>query len=262
MELFFTQLLSKLTFFSTGVGVICLAALAAALFLFWEWRTALVALVVLHTGIAALMVNVQRLPVQWAMVQILVAVLCSVILALSATQVRSPAALHPPGPLLLRAMVLVLLAASWGVFDLQLAIPLVNPPIARFFVWVGLCALTTLALSDDPFFTAVALLLWSAPIQAVVQLLAPGHNLFVLIGVIEIIITLACSYLVLIDLMPVVKPQPAPTDISFPQNLPIPVALPTKERRLLPERATNTTTNPTRTPGAAPDAPVALRGSQ
>ena len=45
MDSFFAQLLANLTFFTTGLGVISLAALAAAMFLFWEWRTALMALI-------------------------------------------------------------------------------------------------------------------------------------------------------------------------------------------------------------------------
>lgn len=262
MDLFFAQLLANLTFFASGLGVISLAALAAATFLFWEWRTAILALLALHTGVAALMVHVHKLPVQWATVQILCILLCCTMLSLSAARVRTPEALRPPGPLLLRLMVLVLLLASWGVFDLHLSLPLLNPSIARLFLWVSLCALITLSLSDSPFFTAAALLLWCAPVQAAVEMMVPGHNLFVLIDVVEIIITLACSYLFLIDLLPVVRPTPAPTDISFPESAPTPLPLPAPERRLLPQRDANPAPTPTRTPGAAPDAPIALRGSQ
>ncbi|RIK44861.1 MAG: hypothetical protein DCC55_01270 [Chloroflexi bacterium] len=261
MDALFAQLLAQLDFFATGFGVLTTAALAASIFLFWEWRTALVALLVVQTGVATLMVTVHELPTQWAAVQILVILLCALLLSLSAQQMRGRQATRAPGPWPLRLMVLLLLLASWRVFDLQLSIPLLNPPVIRLFLWLGLCALTTLALSDSPFFTGVALLLWCAPIQSIVELLVPGHNLFVIIGMVEIVVTLACSYLLLIDLTPEPKPAPVITDSTYIERVPALPALPAPERPLLPDPGA-VRPQPPRPTGPAPDAPAVVRGSQ
>lgn len=262
MDAFFAQLLAGLGFFATGFGVLTIASLAASIFLFWEWRTALVALMIAQTGVAALMVSVHGLSTQWAAVQVMVILLCALLLSLSAQHIRDRQATRSPGPLLLRLMVLVLLLASWRVFDLHLSIPLLNPPVMRLFLWLGFCALTTLALSDSPFFTGVALLLWCAPVQAIVELLVPGHNLFVIIGMVEIVATLACSYLLLIDLTPEPKPASVITDSTFMERAPVLPALTAPERPLLPGHGTAARPQPQRPAGPAPDAPAVARGSR
>jgi hypothetical protein len=260
MDAHFAELLEKLSFFASGLGVLSLAVIATLIFVLWEWRSALLALIVLQLGLAALMVEVHGLPTQWAAVQIMVILLCTFLLSLSAQQMRGQRMAHPPGPLLLRLMVLALLLASWRVFDLHLNIPLLNPPIVRLFVWLALCALVTMALGDSPFFTAVALLLWSLPIQAVVELLLPGHNLFVIIGIVQIAVTLACSYLLLVDLTPTPAPTPVTTDSPFVEPPPRLPALPSPERPLLPERASGVRSQPVRPAGVGADAP-AVRGT-
>jgi hypothetical protein len=263
MDPIIERLLGQVSFFNTGLGVLALAALAATLFLFWEWRSALVTLIVLQVGVAALMVEVHHLPLQWAGVQILVILLCVLLLSLSAMRLRGRQALRPPGPWLLRLMVLVLLVAGWRVFDMRISIPLLNPPVMRLFLWLGLCAITTLSLSDSPLYTAIALLLWAMPVQAIVEMLTPGHTLFALIGMVQIVITLACSYLLLIELAPAIKPAPVPTDISFPQPIVPERTLPAPERRLLPERSSNGPRSQPVAPAAtASDSPAVARGSQ
>jgi hypothetical protein len=262
MDLIVEQFLSDLSFFASGLGVLTLAALAASLFLFWEWRTGLVTLIILQAGVTALMVRVHGLSTAWAGVQILVILLCVLLLSLSAGQMRSRHAARPPGPWLLRLMVLVLLLAGWRVFDLHLSIPLINPSVVRLFLWLGLCALTILSLSDSPLYTAIALLVWIMPVQAVVEMLTPGHNLFALIGIVEIVITLACSYLLLIELVPVPKPAPIATDITFPQTIAPERQLPAPERRLLPERSTVNRPQPVASASAPPDPSTVVRGSQ
>jgi hypothetical protein len=258
----FAQLFGQLTFFGTGLGALTLAALATTLFLFWEWRSALLALIALQVGVAALMVQVHGLTTQWATVQVMVNLLCVLLLSLSAQRMRGRYAAHPPGPWPLRLMVLVLLLVGWQVFDLHLSVPLLNPPVVRLFLWLALCALITLALGDSPFFTAVALLLWCMPIQAVVELLLPGHNLFVIIGIVQICVTLACSYLLLIDLTPVPAPVAVPTDSTFVPTPPALPALPGPERPLLPERSNGLSTQSIRPAGTASDTPAVVRGSQ
>lgn len=260
MEAFFTQLFTALSFFATGPGVFAIGATATLLFLLWEWRFALIGLLLIQLGVGVLVVRIQGMPAQAVGIQLLVMGLCTLLLSLSAAQQRSPLALQPPGSWLLRLMAVVLLLVSWRLFDLNLPIPLLTAGLASLCVWLALCALVLLSLSDTPLFTAVALLLWCIPMQVVVETMAPGHSLFVLIGIVEIVLALACSYLVLVDLTPVAQPIPIPTDNSFLEPSP-PLALPTPAvRGLLPSASSASTPHWPTEP--APEAPFAARGSQ
>lgn len=263
MERFFEPLLTQLHFFATGLGVVALGAVAVVMLLIWGWRSALVGTILIQTGVAALMVQVHDLSVRWGSVQILTTLLCVLLLGLSAQHMRGRQAARPPGSWLLRLLVAILLLASWRVFDINLTIPLLNPSVEQLFLWLSLCALTTLALSDSPFFAAVALLWWTIVMQAVVELLAPGYGLYAIIGMVQIVVSLACSYLLLIDLAPAPKPMPIATDMTFTEPSP-PRLLPPPERRMLPERASGaqSTQPPARPANTSPDAPIVAGGAQ
>jgi hypothetical protein len=227
MESWFSQFLAPLSFFASGLGVLTIAALATSLFLLWNWRLALLGLLGIQVGVAALVIPTQGFPVQPAAVQILVMALCVLLLSASAQSLRTPHAHPPPGSFLVRCMVVTLLLVSWELFDLQLSLPVISPTVSKLFVWLALCALVILSLSDAPLFAGIALLLWCIPIQVIVELAVPGHSLFVLIGMMEIVLALACSYLVLVDLAPVPPTPTITTDITFPEGSPA--------RRRLPE---------------------------
>jgi hypothetical protein len=209
-------LLNFLTFFSTSFGLMVVGMVAAAMILFWEWRLALAGLFVVQVGVATVAVQVEKVPAEWAGVMTAVTALTCLILALSAQQVPKPVSLRQSGSFLLRAMVLVLIFLAWRAMSGSIRIPELVPQITALFVWLGLCVLVMLALSDNPLFYAVALLLWCVPAQAVAGVLLGIPALIALIGMIELVIALACSYLVLTDQLPVVEQRPVLTDITFP----------------------------------------------
>lgn len=223
--------LDFLTFFSTGFGLMVVGAIAAGMILFWEWRLALTGLFVVQVGVAAVSVQVEKLPAEWAGVMTAVTGLTCLILALSAQQTRRPASLYQSGTFLLRAMVLILVFAVWQAVHGAIRIPEIAAPITSLFVWLAMCVLILLALSENPLFYGVALLLWTIPVQAVVGVLLGIPALIALIGMIELVIALACSYLMLAEQLPVIEQQPVLTDIAFPDpnprvGLPIPPAPP------------------------------------
>jgi hypothetical protein len=76
--------------------------------------------------------------------------------------------------------------------------------------------LILMGLSDDPLFTGVAMLLWCVPAQAVVWVLLGIPALIALIGIAELAVALACSYLVLSAQQPAENKQAVLTDIAFP----------------------------------------------
>lgn len=209
-------LVGILTFFSTGFGLMVVGAIAAAIILFWEWRLALAGLFVVQVGVATVAVQVEQIPGEWAGVMTAVTALTCLILALSAQQVPRPVSLRQSGTFLLRAMVLVVVFLGWQALRDSIRIPELVPQVTALFVWLGLCVLVMLALSDNPLFYAVALLLWCVPVQAVVGVLLGIPALIALIGMLELAIALACSYLVLAEQLPVAEAPPILTDIVFP----------------------------------------------
>jgi len=215
MEALLASFFLKLSFFASGLGLILIGAVATSIILFWEWRWAFVSVLVVQTGVCILVMHVHGAPQDWAALQIMVMGLCVLMLALSAQQTHTMMSKRRPGSLLLRSMAVLLLLASWQIFNLKLALPLISPTILPLFLWLGLCTLVLLSLSDDAFFTGIALLLWCIPVQAMIEILLPMPQLFILINILEILITLACSYLVLTGRAPVPEEQVI-TDLTFP----------------------------------------------
>ncbi len=218
-----------LTFFSTNIGLIVMGAVAGAIILLWEWRSALAGLFIIQVGVGAVAVQVEKIPAEWAGVMTAVTALACMILALSANQARRPPSLYQSGSMLLRALVLILIFVVWQTLHDSMRIPEIVPQVTSLFVWLALCVLVMLGLSDNPLFYGVALLLWCIPVQAVVGVLLGIPALIALIGMIELVIALACSYLVLVDQLPVTNQQPILTDITFPEHTlrqPLPVSEP------------------------------------
>jgi hypothetical protein len=214
------QLFDLLTFFGTPFGLGVIAAAAAAIILFWDWRLALAGLFVVQLGVATVAVRVEQAPAQWAGVMTIVTGLACLILALSARQARMPPSARQSGTWILRALALVLIYVAWRALSNEVQIPELVPAITSLFVWLVICALVMLGLSDNPLFSAVALLLWCIPVQAVVGVLLGAPMLIALIGILELVLALACSYLALAEQLPVAERQPVLTDITFPDHLP------------------------------------------
>jgi len=215
MEALLAAWLNNLSFFATGMGLLTTGVVATSIILFWRWRLALVGLFVVQLGVAVLVVRIQGVPLIWAATQLLVMAVCLPMLALSTQQVKATMAARRPGSWVLRVLTVILLLVSWRVFDLTLSVPMIAPQVVQLFVWLGLCTLIILSLSDTPFFTGVALLLWCIPIQASVEILLPGLRLHLLIAIVEILVTLACSYLILTAQTPVMATEAIVTDLTF-----------------------------------------------
>jgi hypothetical protein len=214
------QLFDLLIFFGTPFGLGVIGAAAAAIILFWDWRLAVAGLFVAQLGVSTVSVRVEQVPAQWAGVMTIVTGLACLILALSAQQARTPPSARQAGTWILRALALVLVYVAWRALSNEVRIPELVPEVTSLFVWLAICALVMLGLSDNPLFTAVALLLWCVPVQAVVGVLLGAPTIIALIGILELGLALACSYLVLAEQLPVVERPPVLTDITFPEHFP------------------------------------------
>lgn len=226
MESLIPWLLTTFNFFASGLGILTIGAVALIMLLLWEWRLLLIGLCVIQLGVVVLVTKVHQVDLEWAQVQILVTALCTAMLLLSARQIRFALPYQRPGSLLVRLMAVTLLLICWRFFDFEVSLPVIAPALAQLFLWIALCALIMLGLGDAPLSTGVALLLWFIPVQGFIQVLLPEFRLFVLIGIIQILSALACSYLMLAARLPDMSTAAIPTDVSFPTTTTFPRALP------------------------------------
>jgi hypothetical protein len=209
---------SAFDFFVSNSGLWITGLVAAAMILFWEWRATLVGLVFVQVNLAILAVHLQGVPTEWAVTQTLVVMLACLILALSAQQTLSSASFHQSGTWLLRLMALILLTASWRLLGVNIVLPGLAPSTLQLLTWLALCALILWGLGDNPFFMGVGLLLWSILVQTVVMSLLAIPALVAGIGIVELLLALACSYLILIEQAPQQEERAILTDITFPTS--------------------------------------------
>jgi hypothetical protein len=104
----------------------------------------------------------------------------------------------------------------------NLPLPVKNTQLTDLFVWLALCTLVLLGLSDNPLFSTVALLMWLIPVQVVTAVIVNSPALVALIGMLTLLLALAGSYLVLVEQVSVEESTPVVTDITFGENMGIP----------------------------------------
>lgn len=213
-----------LSFFGGSSGPTIVGIATALMIVVWEWRVALLGLFCVQIGVVSAAVAMNQLPSEWAGVMVVVMGLSCLILALSAQQMTRTATLYQAGTWPLRALMLVLVYVGWVLAEVNFQLPMLNPELADLCVWLALCMLVMLGLSDNPFFSSVALLMWLIPVQLVAAQTVNSPSLVALIGMLSLLIALAGSYLILVEQIPDEESRSVVTDISFPENLTIPSA--------------------------------------
>jgi hypothetical protein len=221
-------------FFATGMGVVATIAVAALIILIWEWRVALVGLFVVQFSVATFGVLVHDVPAQWGTTHILVMLLSTMILALSVVQARSSRSLHQAANWLFRLFGIAVVFMAWRLASIQVALPEFPPNQVTYMIALAICSLVIFSLGDNPFFTAVALLLWMIPIQLFIEVLLPEPTVIAMIGGLQLLLALTCGYLILADRVPRNVTQLVMTDITFPDSIP-PVNLVDDDNTIVPE---------------------------
>ena len=204
-----------LGFLATPSGLTAIGFAAAAIVVVWEWRTALAGLCFVQLGVAVATVTHQDMPVEWGAIMVGVMGLAAMILALSARQTHTRASLYQSGTWSQRGLMLLLVYACWRLLDWHMALPEFDAELSDLFFWLGLCVLMILGMSENPLFTAVALMMWLIPAQAVTAVLLGIPALVALVGIIQLLAALACSYLILVEEAPA-EEAPVITDVTFP----------------------------------------------
>jgi hypothetical protein len=218
------SLFGLLSFFGGPNGPIIIGTITAAMIVVWDWRVALLGLFAVQVGVVSAAVAMSQLPSEGAGVMVVVMGLATLILALSAQQMTRTSTLYQSGTWQLRALLLALVYVAWELAEVNLPLPLVNPQLGDLFIWLGLCMLVMLGLSNNPLFATVAFLMWLIPVQIITSLIIPAPTLVALIGTLALLLALAGSYLILVEQVTIEEGAPVVTDISFPDEVGIPAA--------------------------------------
>lgn len=217
---------APLSFFGSASGAIFIGITTAIMIVVWEWRLALLGLMIVQVGVVSASIMSGELPSEWAGVMVIVMALSTLILALSAQRMTRTSSLYQAGTWQLRTLLLGLIYVGWELADFNLPLPGITPPLADLFVWIAMCTLVTLGLSTNPLFSTVALLLWVMLAQIISAVVVESPTLVALIGTLTLLLALAGSYLILVEQVTVEEDDPVVTDIIFPSDVSIPAPPP------------------------------------
>jgi hypothetical protein len=212
-----------LNFLAGDVGLIVIGLAAALTVLVWEWRTAVVGVLFVQVGLAAVAVVHHDVALEWLYVQTGVLALSCMILALSARQTRAVGSMYHAGAWPLRMATLILAFFCWQLLAANISLPVLRPEETRLVVWLALIGVLMMGLGDSPFFTGMGLILWLTLVQVGADVLLSIPALIAMIGMLELALALACSYLILVERVPDAIAAPVMTDITFPDESPLPL---------------------------------------
>ncbi len=185
--------------FATGAGILLLAVLTGAIFVLWDWRIALAGVVLVHLGSSSVLVLVHGVPGIIAAGQLLAIVVSAAMLAIAGFLHPHPTSLRQAGNWPLRLMALTFIVGAWWYLDPGYTLPSFSQAETDFLLWTAMCALALWSFSGSPLLGGIGVLLWSVPMYSLAAVLLPGSGLPAIIGITDIVLALACSYLVLLE---------------------------------------------------------------
>jgi len=207
--------------FASNLGVLVLGAIAGMIVILWDWRVALAGVLFLQIGVGIVLVQIHQVPGVLVVGQIVAIVLATAMLALAATSTSATGSLHHAANWPLRLLALLFIVGTWWFIDPGYALPLFSLAETDLVIWCAICGLALVCFSGNPIVGGVAVLLWCTPLYAVAAVLLPGSGLAVMVGIAELLLVLACSYLALVEPAGAIDPA---WRVRFP--------LPRAERRL------------------------------
>lgn len=185
--------------FASGAGVLLLAVLSGAIVILWNWRMALAGAVFIHLGLASVLVHIHDVPGIVAAGQIAAVLLSAAMLALAGWLQPPAVSLRQAGNWPLRSLALLFIVGGWWFLDPGYTLPLFSLPETELLLWTSLCALALWSFSGSPLLGGAAVLLWSVLLFALAAVLLPGSGLAAVVGIADLLVVLACSYLVLLE---------------------------------------------------------------
>ncbi|MFZ1770221.1 MAG: hypothetical protein WAU00_13540 [Caldilinea sp.] len=182
---------------ANGPGILLLSALTASIVLFWDWRWALSAAVIVLLALSSIGAALHTLSPLVTAGQWLASVVAGVLLGLAGRFHPAAANTHTNGNWLLRLIALGFMVGAWWVIDPGVSLPLFTQGETDLIFWLGLCGLLIVSLSSAPLHTGIGLMLMMAPLQAIAAVLLPGSGMALLVSIAQILLALSCAYLVL-----------------------------------------------------------------
>jgi hypothetical protein len=208
-----------LALLTSPAGIAITGVLLATAIILWDWRLTLVVLFAVQTVVGAAVFYLHQTPVQWVLIQTAVMGLACAILAMSAARsIYSSPSARQAGSTSLRVMAVLLVYSAWRLLDIKLAFPGIDSNVAQLFGWLAICALLLLGLGTNPLFWGVALLLWIIPVQAFAATVLEIPSLVALVGILQILVALACSYLIVAEGLSEPRKLRVLTDVAFPMQ--------------------------------------------
>lgn len=214
-------------FWLSSTPLLLVGGLAAILVLAWDWRVALPALILVQVGIGALSVRRSSIPDDWSAVFGWVVVGCCLILLLSIRYAQTPARPGRIGTLFFRGLLLGLAGFLLQTRVIDLAalaefLPLIDGQLSRLLIWLAFCALFATANAEGALENGLALLLWLIAAEAALLAVAPAAIVVVLVGALFLLVSLACSYLLIAENLALAEESRPLTDEAFPTDPVVP----------------------------------------
>ncbi len=188
--------------FWSSLPIDILLGLAASLpLVFWDWRLALPSLLLVQLGVGSVVSAAYGLSWPWPALHFGVLLLACLILLLSILQTDDVRVDHRGqfSSFLFRLLVLGMAALLVWQAGSNISLPLLDDAAKRLFLWLMILAILTLGLTETVLFGGIALLLWLVAVQAFLSVLFPVPTLIILLGILQLLVALACSYLLLAE---------------------------------------------------------------
>lgn len=214
------ELLFGSDFWFTSAPIFAIGLLTGLVVLAWEWRVSLPSLFVIQLGVGQLAVQRGLILGDWARVFGWVMFTSLLILFLSILQSERPAAVGRLGTAFLRLLLLGLAAFLISSVEVGHFWPRIDGDMAQLLLWIGFCALFAIASTEGALDTGLALLLWLVAAGIASLAVAPAALVVVLLGVLFLLVALACGYLLVAENMSLAEENLPITDSIFPDPLP------------------------------------------
>lgn len=189
------------TFWASVPVHLLLGFVAALPVVLWDWRIALPGILLVQLGTSVLVGTVYGLAAPWPAVHFGVQVLACMILLLSILQ-TSNVQVRTSGEFSSRLFRMLILGVAalmvWRATE-GLELPRLEDATKVLFIWFAAIALITLGMTETALFGSIGLLMWLIPVQAFLSVLFPVPAVIVLLGILQILVALACSFLLLAE---------------------------------------------------------------
>lgn len=207
-------------FWLSSTPLLLAGLLAALAVLVWDWRISLPATLFVQLLMGQVAAQRSLIPDEWGRVFAWVVVGCLLILFLSVQQAAPAAISGRVGTLLFRGLLLSFGGFLFSTVEVAHLLPLLDAQMTRWIFWLALCAIFGIATGEGALQSGSALLLWLIGAEIVLLAVTPAAVVVVTLGIIFLLVALACAYLLLAENLTLAENIHPLTDAVFPTDSP------------------------------------------